>query len=340
MLRVAPAGTGTLESIRVREGDRVRKGQVLAQLFLGTAADGGTLEGRRADALHRQAQALAARAPAAAEASAAQRDRLRAEQGAARRSLVQLDGQLVEQRGLLASAEEDLARLRAIAVRGFVTRNDLRLREETRAQRHQALLRMEQDRIDLLARIAGGDADMRRARADQAVADAEAQRAEAGLAVEKAGMAAQSRLDIVAPGDGIVTGLDGTPGARVSPDRPLLSIVPTGTKLVARIAIPAEGAGFVRPGQPVALALDAFPREMFGTMPARIASVTAAGVSEGQDARADRFVAIASLSRPFVAAYGERQALRPGMSFTATIVTRRLSLMRWLLDPLFAVMAR
>lgn len=39
-------------------------------------------------------------------------------------------------------------------------------------------------------------------------------------------------------------------------------------------------------------------------------------------------------------AYGTRHPLLPGMALTAIVTTRRLSLMRWLLDPLYAVMGR
>lgn len=95
----------------------------------------------------------------------------------------------------------------------------------------------------------------------------------------------------------------------------------------------------MRPGQPVAISVDAFPRETFGTVPARIAYVTAATVP-GRGDSGPTFLAQAVIDRPSISAYGARQPLMPGMALTAIVTTRRLSLMRWLLDPLYAVSGR
>jgi membrane fusion protein len=46
------------------------------------------------------------------------------------------------------------------------------------------------------------------------------------------------------------------------------------------------------------------------------------------------------LEREYVQAFGERVALRPGMSFTAEIVIEQRSMLEWLFEPLYALGGR
>ncbi|WP_232283374.1 HlyD family secretion protein [Sphingomonas sp. PAMC 26617] len=336
--RITPARAGTLSTIFVKEGDLVRAGQLLARLEIATVAGAGSLEARRLAAIAEEAHALGERSPAVHNASRARVAALQADQSGHSAELSELAAQMTEQATLIASAQADLDQARAIAVDGFVSGNDLRLREQALAERRQGMMRMRGDRARLVAQVARDTAEIGRAKADLEVARADAARAGGELAGTAAGDSVQRWIQITAPIDGRVTGVVRTLGERIAPDRPLLSLVPTGTRLVAKLAVPAAGVGFVRPGQRVAIALDAFPREIFGTQPARVAFVTAASVP-GTAPHEPSFLAEATLDRPLVVAYGARYPLRPGMTLSATITTRRLSLLRWLLDPLFAVTA-
>ena len=264
---------------------------------------------------------------------------LQADMRGCRSELDELREQMTEQDALVRSAQEDLDRAHALAGDGFVSGHDLRLREQALAERRQGMMRMRGDAARLTAQMERDAADVEREHADLAVARADAARTRGELAGTAAGDGVQPWMDVAAPVDGQVTGVLRLVGERVAPDRPLLSLIPAGTRLIARLAVPAAGVGFIRPGQTVAVALDAFPRELFGTLPARIGYVTAASIPGGDRTEAT-FVAEAPLERPSIAAYGSRYPLRPGMTLSATITTRRLSLLRWMLDPLFAVANR
>jgi membrane fusion protein len=52
------------------------------------------------------------------------------------------------------------------------------------------------------------------------------------------------------------------------------------------------------------------------------------------------YLVTASLSRPWVKAFGRRQPLLPGMTLAARIIAERESLFHWLFQPLFAVRNR
>jgi membrane fusion protein len=339
VVQVTAGRAGTLARMLVHEGEDVRAGQVLARVAFATASRDGTLEARRSAAVAAELRATRSRTPAVRAATQARVAALEADTRGSRSQLAQLRDQMTQQDELIRSAQEDLDRARALAGGGFVSGHDLRQREQVVSERRQAMMRLHGDEARLVAQVEHDAADIARERADLDTAEADAARTRGELAARSASDDAQPWIEVVAPVAGRVTGLVQATGDRVAADRSLLSLVPTGTRLVARLSVPVAGVGFVRPGQNVAIALDAFPRELFGTVAARIAYVTAASITERGRPEAS-FVAEAPLDQPSVAAYGARYPLRPGMTLSATITTRRLSLLRWLLDPLFAVANR
>lgn len=339
VVRAVAARTGTLSDLLVSEGQHVRHGQPLARLSVAATADGATLQDQRLAAIAEEARAVEGRGPALAAAAGARVDSFQADLASAAASARDLDAQIAEQRGLVQSAEQDLAQANTVAQRGFISKRDIRLRETELAERRQALARLQGDAATLAARVAAARAGITQARAElsgqtTAVAEARAQLRRASLEDGNA-----RALTVVAAVDGIVTGVAAHPGDPVGPDAPIASIVPDGSQLQATLEVPPGAAGLLRPGQPVRVAVDAYPYQLHGTVPARLASVSTAAVpvARADGTRAEAFVARATLASATLVAYGRPQPLRAGMSVSARIQTEPRSFARWLLDPLFAV---
>ena len=121
-----------------------------------------------------------------------------------------------------------------------------------------------------------------------------------------------------------------------------MMIVPAGGRMVARLEIPDKAVGFVRPGQPVMLALDAYPYERFGSVQATIRDVASAPVLKAapNGDGSTVYMATALVPQPFITAYGRKRQLVPGMTLKARIVTEKRSLIHWLFDPLYAAARR
>ncbi len=331
--------SGTLADLLVSEGQHVRRGQPLARVSVTATADGATLQDERLAAIGEEARAVESRAPALAAAAAARVDSLQADLASEAASARDLDAQISEQRGLVGSAEQDLAQANAVAERGFISKRDIRVRETELAERRQALARLQADAATLAARAAASRAAITQARAElsgqnAAIAESRAQLHRASL--EDANARA---LTIVAAVDGTVIGIAAHAGDPVGPDAAIASIVPDGSRLQATLEVPPGAAGLLRPGQPVRVAVDAYPYQLHGTVPARLASLSAAAVpvARADGTRAEAFVARATLAADTLVAYGRPQPLRAGMSVSARITTEPRSFARWLLDPLFAV---
>jgi membrane fusion protein len=342
IVRAVSPRQGVVEAVLVREGQRIEAGMPLVRIALSTSDGLSSLEERRAAAIARREELLSGRAPDLARAAQARVGALLSQIGGDRAEAASLEAQIGEQRELVRSATEELQRARAVAERGFVSRRDVLQREELLATRRQGQSRLEQELASRRARIAAAQSDLAGARTELELQMADL----AGARAELAGLAAAGEnaasLVVTAAEGGTVTGMTVYPGDSVGPDRPMLAIIPTGTRLQASLEVPAAAAGFVEEGQAVRIAVDAFPYHTFGTVEARIDSVSEATVPVGRPdgTSGEVFLVRATLAADALPAYGRMQPLRPGMTVSARIQTRSRSLVEWLFDPLFAVARR
>lgn len=146
--------------------------------------------------------------------------------------------------------------------------------------------------------------------------------------------------------DGVVSGLNAIEGQQSQVDRQLMAIMPESSRMMARLLVPTRSSGFVKPGQPVHLRYDAFPHQKFGLYRGTIIDV-ARNISLGGELpdaplrlQEPAYQVSAVLNDDAVFAYGERHALRPGMTLSADIVLEERSVLEWLLDPILSLRGR
>ena len=170
---------------------------------------------------------------------------------------------------------------------------------------------------------------------------------------------ARAALVVTAQRRGRVSGLNIDVGQPVSPEKPLLSLVPDGAALEAHLFVPSKDMGFVRSGQQVALRYGAFPFQKFGHYRGVITEVSRTPLGAGELAYplAAKFeasslvLALAGpvpsaeplfrikvrLDRQTAQAYGQEQALQPGMQLEADVLLDRRTLLEWLLEPAYSL---
>ena len=207
--------------------------------------------------------------------------------------------------------------------------------QELVGQRRQ-ITAMEREISDLTARISTVSIEKETARAEsqsavasveQRIADAEARRMQV----------------VVSPVAGRVAVVPVAVGQSVSAGATIAIVVPQGAKLEAELLVPSRSAGFIRPGQPTHLMLQAFPHQRFGMVDGEVKSIsntvlqpTELSIS-GIKIDEPVFRVRVGLAREEIGAYGELIPLQAGMLLSADIVLDRRSLVRWLFDPVFAV---
>jgi membrane fusion protein, hemolysin D len=122
-----------------------------------------------------------------------------------------------------------------------------------------------------------------------------------------------------------------TEGGVVTPAQVLMVIVPKDAEVTAEVVIDNKDIGFVNAGDTAQIKLETFPFTRYGTVEARIKSVTADAVSD--EKKGAIFPAILRLGQSSIQVDGKRVNLSPGMNVTAEIRTGKRRVIEYLLSP-------
>lgn len=138
---------------------------------------------------------------------------------------------------------------------------------------------------------------------------------------------------LVAPIDGIVQQLViHTVGGIVTPAQQLMVVVPQSAKLEIEAYVDNKDIGFVYEGQAVAIKLDAFPFSKYGTLDGKIIDLSDDALSD--EKRGLVYKARVSLEQSVVQVGDKQVRLGPGMSASVEIKTGQRRLIEFFFAPL------
>ena len=357
---------GVIDQIRVKEGDKVKKGDVLieqdpklSQSEVDRLQQSASLirqdiarlqaesEGRTNAGSLSQNQLLTARLREfdnrqAAAATDIQRQASAVEE--ARTQLAKLQENLVNARTTLANAKYKEESLRNL-IDGAIPRFDyLQAKDQlTEAQDRVGSLQKEiaaQQQAIIQAQQAQAGAKQAYTRLGSErrseILTQLNQRREELTNLE--GQIAQARLrakgqTITAPISGTIYNVQTTLAERsVEPGEELLSILPDGQNLVLEVKVLNRDIGFISKGMRTKVKLATFPFQEFGTIDGEVLQIS-------PNATMDKdlglvYSAKVKLNRSTVKVHGKDVPLSPGMAATAEIVTRQRTILTFLLEPI------
>jgi membrane fusion protein len=345
LLNVVAPDAGTITRLNVRDGQRVRKDEVLLRLSSeqDSAALGDThaLVGRQLEIQRARLQADLVNQQQLGEQ---QGDALRSRMALLQGQLTQIAGQLAIQQQQVTSNRQMLAKIKPLAARGFVSAVQIQQQEaavlNAQAQ-YKTLLRQQLD-----ARQQYDEAQQQLARLplDEAGKRNDTERQLAALAQSTAQNEMQRAVVLRAPRDGVVSTVLLKEGQMVAAGQPLLSILPAGSSLQAQLLVPSRAIGFIEPGSRVVLRYQAFPYQKFGQQYGRVSDISrsALGVAEvnaliGQQAREPLYRIEVKLDSQQVMAYGRPEPVKPGMALEADVLMERRRLIEWVFEPLYGM---
>jgi len=122
-----------------------------------------------------------------------------------------------------------------------------------------------------------------------------------------------------------------TEGGVVTPAQVLMVIVPADARVTAEVTVDNKDIGFVNVGDAAEIKLETFPFTRYGTVLAKVSSLTADAVND--EKRGAIFPATLTLAQPNLLVDGKRINLSPGMNVTAEIRTGRRRVIEYLLSP-------
>lgn len=336
--------SGTLGQVRVREGDLVRTGDILAVVEVprSTLSAGDTDEAL--------AQALESRRLGASRSYASQRLQLQARRAGlaeqlrnARIELDQVGSELATRREQYRLARTASERLRTLHDQRYVT--DLQLQSQESATLEQLLQLQAGERQQSAARrmVAELEQQVLAVPAQAETLDAAEQQESASLAQQSLEAKSRAQAVIKAPVSGTVSALLAQDGQNLQAGQQLLSIVPGSGGLQAQLLVPSRAIGFIEPGDVVMLRYQAYPYQKFGHYRGRVVTVSRSALSAaevGAGFQEPYYRVLVALDRQTVRAYGKYEALKPGLLLEADIIGERRALWEWLVEPVFSISGR
>jgi len=146
---------------------------------------------------------------------------------------------------------------------------------------------------------------------------------------------------LVAPADGMITGVLSHTGATIEPNRPLITMVKNAKAFQARLWASSKAAGDLQIGQPVNLMLDAFPHQKHGMLPGSIVHVNTSPLTLRElDAPWEGAGSTYSLTVAIDNSSGLYARLKPGMNLTADVKLDDSLLAERLFEPLIQAWQR
>lgn len=348
---VAPTG-GVLTSLPVSEGTEVVVGAPLAILSgeRRSAALGAT-QAEVVRALRARRDSLVAELDEHLALFDQQAATQQARLAALRDESADLDAESALQQSRVSLAAAELDRQRQMRDRALTTEATLHEAEKAHLEEALTLQRLQRER-STLARTRGEiEAAQREAPLLARLKQAEIARAIASLDQEIAEAEAQREVVIVAPQNATVTALRTASGGSIASGAPLMTLVPEGAQLEARLYGPSRTIGFVRPGQRVQIRYAAYPHQKFGLYEGVVTSVSRAPVGSAElvsdpagpwpvRTAEPLYRVTVELASQTAAAYGEAAPLQPGMKLQADVLIETRRLHEWVLDPLYSLTGR
>ena len=362
---VQPVEAGIVRAILVRNGQAVRRGQVLVELDpTVSAAEAVQAEAALQTALFDVARAKAILSaldghglnfiapPSTAPQLAATQQALAAAELAGIEASV--SGRSADLQAARAARSEALVQAAKLTETIPLIDQQLQAYEGLLAKGYAAKLKVIEMRRQLLATVRDREASLQMARRAEAqssgassimaqskaeartriLTDLAKAEAEARLRREELTKSRQrsSLQRLLAPVDGTVTQLSvHTIGGVVEQTKPIMVIVPKGGSLVAEVEILNKDVGFVKEGQSVAVKLEAFPFTRYGTVPGYVESL-------GSDAVEDEKLGLIYPARIRLDGLQQRIAqgikATAGMAATVDIHTGRRTILSYLTSPI------
>ena len=160
----------------------------------------------------------------------------------------------------------------------------------------------------------------------------------------------QSRVELEAsnqyivrsPVGGTIAALQGSVGQSISPNAPIVMIIPEDSNMVATLLTSSKSVAFLETGQDVNLLIDAFPYQKFGVQKGTIRDISKTPFKPGEletpiPYEQAVYRVVVALNKQTVTAYGNEVNLKTGMTLQGDLIVDRRTLLQWMMEPLLTL---
>jgi membrane fusion protein len=366
-LSIMAPNAGVLVRSHIKEGQHVAAGQTLFELSTERQGSNGEITALVSQQLLIRQQTLASER------------RLRIAQSNDKKRVIDerlmnlsAESSQMEQEIALAQrrqglAQKSLASFQTLQSNGFVSAAQTQQKQEDLIDLDARLSNLLRQKVQLQATRLSLVSEQNALASSLATDLAQLQRADASLNQEVAENQNRKATLITAPQAGVMTTITYQPGQAVNAGQALATFIPgdatpfaQDNKLEVHLYAPSRAAGFVAVGQKVLIRYQSYPYQKFGLQEGIVADVSKTPFAPGElpgnlastilsnaqqtilgfNGNEGLYRVKVRLRRQTIAAYGQEQVLKPGMTLDADIVQDKRKIWEWVAEPVLAVAQR
>jgi membrane fusion protein len=345
LIKINAPVAGTATDVFVNQGQIVRKGSALFTITSEVFSEGNiALGGRTLETLDQQQSILKNQLEIERVSGQVEVQMLFKRVEALRAQKNTIEKRFSANKNLLSADSENLARQQDLLSRQLVTRDSVTALQNTQMER---ILTQEQIKQDLENQdIAINDAEttLKRRSAELEASLALINRNLADIEQQKIAADTKRSSIAVAPDTGQITSLQVAKGGAVSAGVPLVTIVPSGSKLQVHLYGPSRSTGLVRKGQRVSLRFEAFPFQRYGLVKGYVSSVSGSAVNPTElplelsglvnsSASDSLYKVVVDIDDANGRNTNKNLELAPGMKVQANVILETRPLYKWIVSP-------
>ncbi|UNK63781.1 HlyD family secretion protein [Buttiauxella ferragutiae] len=165
-----------------------------------------------------------------------------------------------------------------------------------------------------------------------------------GIRQQQVELAGQENFTLASPVSGTVAAVLVRQGQSVTTAEPVMTLVPDNARLQIELYATSQNAGFIQPGQRVALRFAAFPYQKFGVQYGTIREISRTTLTSSDllavspvtwKENEGHYRVIVEPEHTFILAYGRKEPLLPGMTLEGDVSLDTRHLWEWLTEPLW-----
>ncbi len=349
VMRLVAPQSGVVVSVGAAQGRAVHAGEAVVRLSTEQSSAAGSTQAAVAQSLALRRVNLQDELRQQGRQSDTQAAALESRAASIETALAQQEREIALQRERVQVVRDVAARYPDLVRSGAVSPVESAEKQTEVLDQQGRLSELERSRVALQSELASVRAERATLPLQASRESLQMQREIQSLAQAQAENDVRREADVLAPRAGEVATLLAQPGQSVAAGQTLATLVPAGAALEAELYVPTRSAGFVRPGTPVWLRVDAFPYARYGQLPAHVREVSQSALpagdltSEGADASSPDAASVYRVrvtldaEAPADVVQAWRSSLKPGMRVQASLVAERRTLVQWALEPLAAL---
>ncbi len=341
---------GTIETLLVKEGDKVIKGQALAAIVVqNNNNEGVNLSTQLIEQLNEQSMLISDEISQHNQLKKQEIQNLNANEKALKKERWALKSQYKLANEKLVILQAQQVQLKKLNHQGFISNLEQERQQQSLLEGKQEkqniarLLLQQQNQLNQVSFNITNIPQQYTLRINNL------KRQQADIQRQLAQVASNYKYMVTASNNGVVTGIQVVEGETLSQtkaqSKPLLHILPEGSELIAELLLPTRSAGFIQIGNNTRLRFDAFPYQRFGFINSEITRIDQTLISPNEvqlpiELREPVYRLRAKLNQQQVQAFGKTFDLKSGMLFDADIMLEQRTLIEWLLEPIYSLNGR